>query len=57
LIERRKSLIGKGLRWIDMRRLNNDNQYFINARKEINGEIYELKMNDERLQFQVPYNE
>lgn len=57
LSERRKSLIGKGLRWIDMRRLNNDNQYFINARKEINGEIYELKMNDERLQFQVPYNE
>lgn len=57
LTERRKSLIGKGLRWIDMRRLNNDNQYFINARKEINDEIYELKMNDARLQFQVPYNE
>ena len=57
LSERRKSLIGKGLRWIDMRRLNNDNQYFINARKEINGEIYELKINDERLQFQLPYNE
>lgn len=57
LSERRKSLIGKGLRWIDMRRLNNDKQYFINARKEINGEIYELKLNDERLQFQLPYNE
>ncbi|WP_426792320.1 RagB/SusD family nutrient uptake outer membrane protein [Sphingobacterium sp. WOUb80] len=57
LSERRKSLIGKGLRWMDMRRLNNDNQYFIKAKKEINGEIYELKMNDERLQFQVPYNE
>lgn len=57
LSERRKSLIGKGLRWIDMRRLNKDNEYFITAKKEVNGETYELKMNDERLQFQIPYNE
>lgn len=57
LIERRKSLIGKGIRWMDMRRLNNDPDHYIKARKMINGEIYELKLNDERLQFQIPYNE
>lgn len=57
LLERKKSLIGKGARWWDMRRFNNDEQRMIKVVKSVKGQIYELKMNDERLQFSFPMDE
>src|SRR5690606_2903486 len=56
LRERRKSLLNRGLRWSDIRRLTYlDNQTF-NLLREMNGEVYELKGRDKRLILLAPNN-
>lgn len=57
LLERQKSLIGKGARWWDIRRFNHDEQNMINVVKSVKGVDYELELNDERLKFSFPMDE
>lgn len=57
LLERQKSLIGKGARWWDIRRFNHDEQNMIKVVKSVKGVDYELELNDERLQFSFPMDE
>lgn len=56
LKERRKSLPNRGLRWGDIRRLTYlDNQTF-SLRREMKGEVHELKGRDKRLILLAPNN-
>ncbi len=56
LMERRKSLPNRGLRWGDIRRLTYlENQTF-SLRREMRGEVHELKGRDKRLILLAPNN-
>ncbi len=57
LAERRKSLVGKGTRWFDIRRFISDSKWFISDEREIGGKIYKLELNDKRVRFEMPLNE
>ena len=54
LLERRKQLINRGLRWSDLRRLNRSNQYAITLKRVLNGVTYQLPANDLRYVFLIP---
>ncbi|MGC4235406.1 MAG: RagB/SusD family nutrient uptake outer membrane protein [Niabella sp.] len=53
LLERRKELIMRGLRWMDIKRLNREG-YNINLKRILNNNIYELKANDKRFALPIP---
>lgn len=53
LLERRKELVMRGLRWMDVKRLNKENRDILLSRK-INGEIYVLPPNDLRYALPLP---
>lgn len=55
--ERKKELIGRGLRWSDLRRLNKDQRYSITLSKILNGQKYTLLPNDKRYVFPIPQDE
>ncbi|EHQ26402.1 RagB/SusD family nutrient uptake outer membrane protein [Mucilaginibacter paludis] len=57
LIERRKELLYRGLRWNDLRRLNKDPQFSITLKRVINGVTYTLPPNDPRYAWPIPDNE
>jgi len=57
LVERRKELIFRGTRWIDLRRLNQDPQYAITLTRNINGQVFTLPANDPRYAMPIPPNE
>ncbi|SIT13583.1 RagB/SusD family nutrient uptake outer membrane protein [Belliella pelovolcani] len=57
LLERRKQLVLRGLRWSDIRRLANDPNTAITLQKEIVGETYTLPINSPKYTFQIPDNE
>ncbi len=58
LMERRKQLIARGLRWSDLRRLNLDPKYAKTLeRTDKNGVRYVLLPNDKRYTFPIPENE
>lgn len=54
LDERRKQLMFRGLRWLDLRRLNKDPNQEIFLRRVLDAEVYELAPNDSRYVFPIP---
>lgn len=57
LLERRKELIGTGLRWSDLKRLNLDTRFAKDLSRSVNGVSYSLPANDKRYVFPIPLNE
>lgn len=52
--ERRKELLFRGARWVDLRRLNIDDRYQQAIYRNIAGKIYTLPANDRRYVFRIP---
>ncbi|MFC4875078.1 RagB/SusD family nutrient uptake outer membrane protein [Negadavirga shengliensis] len=57
LAERRKELIGRGLRWIDLRRLNQEQEHAITLRRVIGGTEHLLPPNSLKYTFPLPDEE
>lgn len=55
LLERRKQLCFRGLRWVDLRRLNQEG-YNITVTRNLNGTIYQLLPNSPNYAFDIPDN-
>lgn len=53
LQERRRELVMRGLRWVDIKRLNRDGHNIV-LRRRVNGESYELLPNDLRYAIAIP---
>jgi len=53
LVERRKELIFRTLRWSDLRRLNKEPNFALDLSRTINGKLYELKANSLRYILQI----
>lgn len=54
LIERRKQLLNRGIRWADLKRFNQIDQSGIAIRRNLNNTPYELSPNDKRYAFLIP---
>lgn len=54
LLERRKELVMRGLRWTDLRRLNKEPQFAVTLSKTVNGTTYTLAPNDPHYTFLIP---
>lgn len=54
LTERRKELCFRGLRWTDLRRLNQDPRFAVTLKRTIAGVIYTLPPNDPRYVLPIP---
>lgn len=54
LEERRKELVFRGLRWTDLRRLNEETKYQTTLKRAINGTGYTLLPNSDRYTFLLP---
>lgn len=57
LVERRKELVFRGLRWSDLRRLNRQNAWAISLTRVLDGNTVTLPPNDLRYTFPIPDNE
>jgi hypothetical protein len=57
LEERRRELIGRGLRWTDLRRINQETDYAVTLEKSLNGESYILEPNSVRYTYPIPDDE
>ncbi len=57
LQERRKELIGQGLRFSDLRRLNLEPERAVTLTRKVNGLDYRLPPNDDRYVFLIPFQE
>jgi tetratricopeptide (TPR) repeat protein len=57
LVERRKELVFRGLRWSDLRRLNRQNASAISLTRVLDGNTVTLPPNDLRYTFPIPDNE
>jgi tetratricopeptide (TPR) repeat protein len=57
LEERRKELVTRGLRWIDLRRLNLNPEQSTTIRRNIQGNLYKLEPNDKRYVLPIPTEE
>lgn len=56
ILERRKELVWRGLRWDDLKRLNMEGAN-ISLSRELNGQTYTLNPHDPRYVFPIPANE
>lgn len=57
LEERRKELVGRELRWQDLRRLNDDPSFQVTLQRQSNGQVYQLLPGSLRYTFSIPANE
>lgn len=57
LMERRKELFFRGVRWEDLRRLNQDPRFAVTLVREVGGNRYELPPNDRRYTWPLPPSE
>lgn len=57
LIERRKELVGRGIRWGDLKRLNQDARFKKVLRRNIAGKEYSLNPQDSRYTLPIPDSE
>ncbi len=57
LMERRKQLVGRGLRWSDLRRLNQEENYAIEISRTVNGQNIVLAPGDKKYTFPIPAKE
>lgn len=57
LNERRKELVGRGTRWLDLRRLNQDPAYSTTLTRRLGNTIYTLLPGSNRYTFPIPDNE
>lgn len=57
LEERRRELIGRGLRWTDLRRINQESGFEVVLAKSMNGQRYELGPNSVRYTYPIPDEE
>ncbi len=55
--ERRKELCFRGLRWIDLRRLNQDPQFAVTLKRVLSGVTYTLAPNDPKYALPIPQTE
>jgi hypothetical protein len=54
LAERRKELVFRGLRWTDLRRLNQDDKFKVALQRNLNGVNYVLAPNDPKYALPIP---
>ena len=57
ILERKKELVFRNTRWLDLRRLNMDPRFAITLTRNINGQTYNLPPNDPRYAMPIPDNE
>jgi tetratricopeptide (TPR) repeat protein len=57
LDERRKELVFRGLRWLDLKRINKEGSTQITLKRSYNGVTYILKPNSNRYAFPIPFTE
>lgn len=57
LLERRKELIFRGIRWNDLRRLNQEERFAKTISRELNGELFFLEPNSPRYIMPIPPEE
>ncbi len=57
LKERRKELLYRGLRWVDLRRLNLEGRFTTTITRVLGEDVYTLSPNDSRYVFPIPTNE
>lgn len=55
--ERRKSLLFRDIRWMDLRRLNSDPVYAVELKREVSGETFTLSPKSPKYTFPIPDDE
>lgn len=56
ILERRRQLIFRGTRWMDLRRLNKDSRFAKSLKKEIDGKVYVLESGSNQYTWPIPNN-